>query len=842
MRRLIGFTIFILSPLIFLSQNDTVKNTPLSQDTSWAIPDAKAPMVPPYDLDFFNGPKKTETNATFDELPGNIIPKGPPVFNPKISLGAGMLSFYGDLYKKHYQAPWTSRVGYDLNVSHRLNRYLMLNFNLMFGKLGAYENLSNRHENFQSEIRAGGLNLMYDFGNFIPDNHRIRPWISAGATSFEFLSKTDLYDRNGEKYHYWSDGSIKNMEEGSAGSQFAKDLVRDYKYETDIRELNADGFGKYQERAWAFPVGFGAIMHISDRFDFKLGVQYYFTNTDYIDGITNKSVGDRAGTKSKDKFVYTSFALQYDLVLEKKAKDTLPDAYYDNIDWLAIDNADYDKDGVRDWDDHCQGTPPGVKVDKFGCPIDSDEDGVPDYMDDENPSPKGYEVNLKGVALTDEYWQNWYDHYFDSVGVDRVTEQIGNAYELRMPKTKKKKDQKQYTVEIARYDSGVPSDEMAYLLSIGDMKSTTLDDGTTVVYTAGTYNEVKMAAKRRDEFMAEGNKKAKVGYFKNDKYASMTEEELQKAIQEAELAAASTSNEAVATGTNTTANNTQGNTGNQGNNTGNQGNNVANNNTGNQGNNNTGNQGNNSGNQGNNTGNQGNNTGNQGNNNVANNNTGNQGNNTGNQGNVEGNETGIKGAPVFEKGDIVYRVQLGAYKNRISTNVFKGSNILELKTEDNYYRYVTNGFKTIQEAAALKADLVLLGYTDAFVTAYKDGKRIAMNKTGATMTSNEKEDLSENKTFSAVDKSLISFKIQIGALKRQAAAADMDERTKELPGIEKQTTSTGMIRYSLGLFKEYQKAEEARKQLEDKGFPEAFIIAVFKDEIISLQEAMELLK
>jgi hypothetical protein len=30
--------------------------------------------------------------------------------------------------------------------------------------------------------------------------------------------------------------------------------------------------------------------------------------------------------------------------------------------------------------------------------------------------------------------------------------------------------------------------------------------------------------------------------------------------------------------------------------------------------------------------------------------------------------------------------------------------------------------------------------------------------------------------------------------------------------------------------------------MEDKGFPEAFIIATFKEEIISLQEAMELLK
>ncbi len=725
------------------------------EDTSYTVPDPKAPMVPPYSIDYFNNnaaaiPK--DTNAP-PQLPG------PPVFKPKVALGTGMLSFYGDLYSKHYQAPWVSRVGFDLNVSHRLNRYLQINFNILFGKLGAFENTPTRHENFQSEIRAGGLNLMYDFGNFIPDQYRIRPWISVGVTSFEFLSKTDLMDRNGETYHYWSDGSIKNMPEGSAGSQFAKDLVRDYKYETDIRERNADGFGKYPERSFAFPLGFGAIMEISPRFDFKAGVQYYLTTTDMVDGISNKSVGNRAGTKSKDKFVYSSIALQYDLVADRKAKtqmeDTLSDAYYDGVDWLAIENSDNDKDGVKDSEDDCQGTPGGVKVNKKGCPLDDDGDGVPNYMDDENPSPKGFEVNMHGVAQTDEFWQSWYDHYFDTVGIDKTTEIIGNAFDFASTKPKTNanvNEQRVYTIELARYLGGVPSDEMAFLLSIGDIKSTILEDGSTVVYTAGTYEDVKMAIQRRDEFRAEGNKASQVGYFKNEKYFSMTEEELQKAL---------------AGGTSTAATNT----------------------------------------------------------NAATTNTASATDNS------------------FAKGGIVYRVQLGAYKNRISLNAFNNSaNVVELKTEEGTYRYVTAGHKTVAEAAAKKADLYLLGYTDAFVTAYKNGKRIAMNEAGATMSTKEKEDLNENKTFSSVDKSLINFKIQIGALKKPGQVKDMDERVKDLGEVSKQTTATGSVRYTIGKYAGYDAAEKARKEMEDKGFPEAFIIATFKEEIISLQEAMELLK
>lgn len=43
---------------------------------------------------------------------------------------------------------------------------------------------------------------------------------------------------------------------------------------------------------------------------------------------------------------------------------------------------DEDKDGISDRNDKCPGTPPGVAVDKNGCPLDRDYDGVADYIDD----------------------------------------------------------------------------------------------------------------------------------------------------------------------------------------------------------------------------------------------------------------------------------------------------------------------------------------------------------------------------------------------------------------------------------------------------------------------------
>lgn len=676
---------------------------------------------------------------------------------PKVSLGAGRLGFYGDLYSKNFQSPLTARWGFDLNLSQRLTRYLQLNFNVMFGKLGANERSLYNNNNFISEIRAGGVNLMYDFGNFIPDKYIVRPYFSVGISGFEFLSKTDILDANGNAYHYWSDGSIKNMPEEATGSQYAVDLKRDYVYETDIRESNVSLFGKYPERSFSTVYGAGIVMKVTERVDLKFNFQMYITATDYIDGLTKQN----GGNKHKDKFTYSSVSLQYDLIAKplkiKKKKKPVVDP--STIDWLALDKSDYDKDGVNDMSDNCQGTPAEVKVNSDGCPEDTDGDGIEDFRDDEVNTPKGMVVDTKGVATNDEYWKKWYDQYMnDSTDANMTTEYIGNAFALKSNKPKFDPDKEVYTVELARYEGAIPSDEMAFLLSIGDINSTTLDNGTTVVYTSGRFKKVKNVLKSREEFVKMGNSNAGISKLKGKSITRLSEEEVQKLL-EAETKAM----ENIKDGSDST--------------------NIAN---------------------------------------ASLENIPNEG---------------------FSPDDIVYRVQLGAFKNKISSSVFNTSaGVLELKSGESVYRYVTKGYRTIDEAAQVRADLVIQGYSDAFVTAYKGGKRIPMNQTQAKVEKGYKEDLNENKMFSSVNKKLVLFKIQLGPNKRPAQVAAADEKYKDLKDLEKQSTTTGNIRFTTGSFPGYDAAEKYRKELEGKGFSDAFIIATFKDELISIQEALELLK
>jgi outer membrane protein OmpA-like peptidoglycan-associated protein len=60
---------------------------------------------------------------------------------------------------------------------------------------------------------------------------------------------------------------------------------------------------------------------------------------------------------------------------------------------------DSDKDGIPDYLDECPGTPRGAPVDKVGCPLDSDGDGVPDYTDLCPNTPKGVEVDEYGCPF-----------------------------------------------------------------------------------------------------------------------------------------------------------------------------------------------------------------------------------------------------------------------------------------------------------------------------------------------------------------------------------------------------------------------------------------------------------
>ena len=167
-----------------------------------------------------------------DTIPEENEPKE-IIYGPTVGLGVGMLKFYGDILDANYGNPLISNIGYDLHVKQRINPFLMGRFYVMFGTVSANERSINRNLNFKSNITVGGFALEYNFDHLLPKKRVINPYVSIGIESIEFLSKTDLYDQYGNKYNYWSDGSIRNLAEDDINAANSIVIQRDYVYETD---------------------------------------------------------------------------------------------------------------------------------------------------------------------------------------------------------------------------------------------------------------------------------------------------------------------------------------------------------------------------------------------------------------------------------------------------------------------------------------------------------------------------------------------------------------------------------------------------------------------------------
>nr|MBA3901553.1 hypothetical protein [Bacteroidota bacterium] len=189
-----------------------------------------------------------EQEDSFEDYHKNKSVDNITFFKPTIGLGVGILSFHGDIGSGSFKNHLTPRIGYNILASTRINDYFDLSLEALFGKLEVNERSVGRNLNFQSEIRSGGAKIYYNFGHFLKPQRFIEPFLSFGLESLEFLSKTDLFDANGNRYHYWNDGSIRDIDQNAPNAAAAVYLQRDYNFETDIRESNFDGFGRYSER------------------------------------------------------------------------------------------------------------------------------------------------------------------------------------------------------------------------------------------------------------------------------------------------------------------------------------------------------------------------------------------------------------------------------------------------------------------------------------------------------------------------------------------------------------------------------------------------------------------
>jgi len=328
-----------------------------------------------------------------------------PVYKPVVAFGAGVMNFYGDV-NNSFANPMVGNFAFKVNVSTYIDakRAFIGNFNLILGSITGNERSTTdlmRNLNFRSDIISFGVNLEYNFGHLIPiEDPVVKPFISVGFENFSFSSKGDLYDSEGRQYHYWTDGSIRDIPEADKNLMSNTILYRDWDFESDLRDLDPWELGKYSQNAFAIPFDVGIDFNVTTRVKMRLGTSFHLTFTDLIDNVSSKGIGV-VGNSSNDYFSFTYLTMHLDLFSEPKVRtEELMFAELDDFDYTMFD--DEDGDGVIDASDNCLGTPVGIEVDTLGCPYDDDDDGVPNYLDKELNSARGAYVNDEGVTLSEE--------------------------------------------------------------------------------------------------------------------------------------------------------------------------------------------------------------------------------------------------------------------------------------------------------------------------------------------------------------------------------------------------------------------------------------------------------
>lgn len=204
---------------------------------------------------------------------------------------------------------------------------------------------------------------------------------------------------------------------------------------------------------------------------------------------------------------------------------------------------------------------------------------------------------------------------------------------------------------------------------------------------------------------------------------------------------------------------------------------------------------------------------------------------------------------------IIYKVQIGAFRNPISQNLFVGmSPITGERTPQGFIRYTAGIFKSRSTAESIKNEIKNLGYKDAFVVAFKDGKRIPMKE--ANTISGDKQGL-ENPPIAANKEAVplnvkeqpkdaaptenvttvggLFYTVQVGVFTQAVPASKL----YNIQPLYTETAPNGNLRYNIGIYNNLGRAVEAKTMAIDVGIKDAFITAYYNGKRISMAEAKQ---
>jgi hypothetical protein len=237
----------------------------------------------------------------------------------------------------------------------------------------------------------------------------------------------------------------------------------------------------------------------------------------------------------------------------------------------------------------------------------------------------------------------------------------------------------------------------------------------------------------------------------------------------------------------------------------------------------------------------------------------------------------IKSGEVLPQQDIqvikglLYTVQVGVYSKQVKAGQLY--NITPLYYELNQkgqYRYTSGIFNDVKEASRAKDVIVKIGVTDAFVSAYINGKRIPMEQAAAMEAQQGKSIFAQSPSMNVQPKSIpltgsveqrnkqpepkevvptipannlsvnIVYKVQLGAFRNEVPVEIMNKYLTIADKGIANFKSGDLTIYTVGNYKDAVAAETVKAEVIAKGITDAFVIALNNGEKISLEDAKKL--
>lgn len=211
---------------------------------------------------------------------------------------------------------------------------------------------------------------------------------------------------------------------------------------------------------------------------------------------------------------------------------------------------------------------------------------------------------------------------------------------------------------------------------------------------------------------------------------------------------------------------------------------------------------------------------------------------------------------------LIFKVQIGAFRNPIPQDLFKGIKPITAETTpQGLMRYTAGLFTKFRSANNAKSQVNGLGYRDAFVVAFYNGKRISMNEALARASESgeniDASSISNTSTSSAGTSSSFSpgsgtriavatdvksvnglfYTVQIGVFSKPVNSVQL----YDISPLNSELTGNGFIRYTTGRFDDEAKATSARNIISQKGITDAFVVAYRDGKRISLTSAKSII-